>query len=30
MNNAYDIIIRPVISEQAMEDMDIKKYAFEV
>ena len=30
MNNAYDIIIRPVISEQAMEDMDFKKYAFEV
>lgn len=29
-NTAYDIIIRPVISEQAMEDMDIKKYAFEV
>ena len=30
MKTAYDIIIRPVISEQAMEDMDIKKYVFEV
>ena len=27
---AYDIIIRPIISEQSMEDMDIKKYVFEV
>ena len=27
---AYDIIIRPVISEQSMEDLDIKKYVFEV
>ena len=27
---AYDIVIRPIISEQSMEDMDIKKYVFEV
>jgi len=27
---AYDVIIRPIISEQSMEDMDIKKYVFEV
>ena len=30
MRSAYDIIIRPVITEQSMEDMDIKKYVFEV
>ena len=30
MKTAYDIIIRPVITEQSMEDMDIKKFAFEV
>ena len=30
MTNAYDIIIRPIITEQSMEDLDIKKYAFEV
>ena len=30
MKNAYDIVIRPVITEQSMEDLDIKKYAFEV
>ena len=30
MRTAYDIIIRPVITEQSMEDMDIKKYVFEV
>jgi len=30
MKSAYDIIIRPVITEQSMEDLDIKKYAFEV
>ena len=30
MKSAYDVIIRPVITEQAMEDLDIKKYAFEV
>ena len=28
--NAYDVIIRPIITEQSMEDLDIKKYAFEV
>ena len=27
---AYDIVIRPIFSEQSMEDMDIKKYVFEV
>ena len=27
---AYDVVIRPIISEQSMEDMDIKKYVFEV
>ena len=30
MATAYDIIIRPIITEQSMEDLDIKKYAFEV
>ena len=30
MKTAYDIIIRPIITEQSMEDMDIKKYVFEV
>ena len=30
MKSAYDIIIRPIITEQSMEDLDIKKYAFEV
>ena len=30
MKTAYDIIIRPIISEQSMEDMDILKYVFEV
>ena len=30
MKIAYDIIIRPIITEQSMEDLDIKKYAFEV
>ena len=30
MKTAYDIVIRPIISEQSMEDLDIKKYAFEV
>ena len=30
MKTAYDIIIRPVITEQSMEDLDIKKYVFEV
>ena len=27
---AYDVIIRPIITEQSMEDLDIKKYVFEV
>ena len=27
---AYDIVIRPIITEQSMEDLDIKKYVFEV
>ena len=30
MKSAYDIIIRPVITEQSMEDLDIKKFVFEV
>jgi len=30
VKNPYDVIIRPIISEQSMEQMDIKKYAFEV
>ncbi len=30
MKTAYDIVIRPVITEQSMEDLDIKKYVFEV
>ena len=30
MKTAYDIIIRPIITEQSMEDLDIKKYVFEV
>jgi len=30
MKTAYDIILRPIISEQSMEQSDIKKYAFEV
>ena len=30
MRTAYDIIIRPIITEQSMEDLDIKKYAYEV
>ena len=28
--SAYDVVIRPIISEQSMEDLDIKKYVFEV
>ena len=28
MKTAYDVIVRPVITEQSMEDLDIKKYAF--
>ena len=30
MRTAYDVIIRPIITEQSMEDQDIKKYAFAV
>ena len=30
MKSVYDVIIRPVITEQSMEDLDIKKYTFEV
>ena len=30
MKTAYDIILRPVISEQSTEHVDIKKYVFEV
>lgn len=30
MKSSYDILIRPVISEQSMEHSDIKKYVFEV
>ena len=30
MKTAYDIVIRPIITEQSMEDMDIKNYVFEV
>ena len=30
MRTANDIVIRPIITEQSMEDLDIKKYAFEV
>ena len=30
MKSVYDVIIRPVITEQSMEDLDIKKYVFEV
>ena len=30
MKSAYDVIISPVITEQSMEDQDIKKYAFKV
>ena len=28
--NAYDIILRPVITEQSMADTEAKKYVFEV
>ena len=30
MKSVYDVIVRPVITEQSMEDLDIKKFAFEV
>ncbi len=30
MKTAYDIIIRPIITEQSMESADMKKYVFQV
>ena len=30
MKSPYDIIICPIITEQSMEDLDIKKYVFKV
>jgi len=30
MKSVYDIILRPIITEQSMEQTEIKKYAFEV
>ena len=30
MKTSYDIIIRPIITEQSMEAIDLKKYVFEV
>lgn len=30
MSKAYDIILRPIITEQSMESIDNKKYVFEV
>ena len=30
MKTAYDVIIRPISTEQSTEDLVIKKYAFEV
>ena len=30
MKSAYDIIIKPIITEQSMEQCDLKKYAFQV
>ena len=30
MKSVYDVVIRPVITEQSMEDLDIKKFVFEV
>ena len=30
MKSVYDIIIRPIITEQSMEHTDLKKYVFEV
>ncbi|MDD2269833.1 MAG: 50S ribosomal protein L23 [Eubacteriales bacterium] len=30
MRNAYDIIIKPIISEKAMDGMQSKKYTFKV
>ena len=30
MRTAYDIVLRPIITEQSMEHLDLKKYVFEV
>ncbi len=30
MKTSYDIILRPIITEQSMEALDLKKYVFEV
>ena len=30
MRTSYDIILRPIITEQSMEHVDLKKYVFEV
>ena len=30
MRSAYDVIRRPIITEQSMEQTDLKKYVFEV
>ena len=30
MKSAYDIIIKPIITEQSMEQGELKKYAFQV
>ena len=30
MKTSYDIIVRPIITEQSMEAVDLKKYVFEV
>ena len=30
MKTSYDVIVRPLITEQSMEAIDLKKYAFEV
>ena len=30
MRTAYDVILRPIITEQSMEHLDLKKYVFEV
>lgn len=30
MKTAYDIIIKPISTEQTMEQLDLKKYAFQV
>jgi len=30
MRTGYDVILRPIITEQSMEQQDLKKYVFEV